>query len=79
MLILVGEHDHIVPPEHRQAIAHALRAAGVRHEVVEYRSALHGFLSDRRETYQPEGANDAWRRIQELLSEELNRPHGARL
>ncbi len=72
MLILVGEHDHIVPPEHRQAIARALRAAGVRHELVEYPGALHGFLSDRRETYQPEAANDAWRRIHELMSEELN-------
>ncbi len=72
MLILVGEQDHIIPPEHRQTIAQALRAAAVRHEIVEYSGALHGFLSDRRNTYQTEAANDAWRRIQELLSEELN-------
>lgn len=68
VLVLVGEHDHVVPPEHRLLIAGALRAAGVEHEVVEYPGAPHGFLCDRRDTYDPDAAEDAWRRVGELLT-----------
>lgn len=71
MLVLVGEHDHIVPPEHRQTIAAALHDASVRHEVVEYPGALHGFLSDRRATFNAQAADDAWRRIGDLLATAL--------
>jgi len=60
-----------VPPWHRRAIADALRAANVRHELVEYPGATHGFLCDRRDTYEPAAAQDAWRRIKELLAAEL--------
>ncbi len=72
ILILVGEHDQVVPAEHRREIAQALRAAGVRHEVVTYPGVAHGFLSDRRTTYDPTAARDAWRRIQDLLTAELS-------
>lgn len=68
VLVLVGEHDHVVPREHRRAIAGALRAAGVEHEVVEYPGASHGFLCDRRDTFDPAAAQDAWRRIEELFT-----------
>ncbi len=71
MLLLVGEHDHVVPPEHRLAMAGALRAAGVRHELVEYPGAQRGFLCDRRDSYDRGSASDAWHRIQELLAGEL--------
>ncbi len=71
MLLLVGEHDHIVLPEHRQAIAQALHDAGIRHETREYPDTAHGFLSDRRDAYQPQAADDAWRLIKALLAEEL--------
>lgn len=71
MLVLVGEDDHAIPPDHRRAIADALSASGVRHEVVEYPGASHGFLCDRRNTFDPTAAQDAWRRIEELLVSEL--------
>lgn len=71
VLFLVGENDHVVPPEHREAIAGALRVAGIRHELVEYPGVPHGFLCDRRDTYDPAAAEDAWRRIKNLLGEEL--------
>lgn len=71
VLVLCGENDHAVPPEHRRAIADALRASGVRHEVVEYAGATHGFLCDRRDTFDPQAARDAWRRVEELLATEL--------
>lgn len=71
VLFLVGENDHIVSPDDRRAIADALCAAGVRHELVEYPNAPHGFLCDRRATYDPPAAEDAWQRIETLLREDL--------
>jgi len=71
VLFLVGDNDHIVPSDDRRAIADALSSADVRHELVEYPNASHGFLCDRRPTYDPAAAADAWRRIETLLREEL--------
>ena len=71
LLILVGEDDQVVPEEHRREIAQALRAAGVRHEIIEYPGVAHGFLSNRRATYNTEAAHDAWQRVQDLLTAEL--------
>jgi acetyl esterase/lipase len=72
VLALVGESDHAIPPEHRRAIAEALRADAIRHDLVEYPGASHGFLCDRRDTFDPAAAEDAWRRIEELLTAELD-------
>jgi len=72
LLVLVGEDDQVVPPEHRREVAHALRAAGVRHEIIEYPGVAHGFLNDRRASYNPAAATDAWRRVQDLLTAELS-------
>ena len=74
MLVLVGADDHAVPAEHRRLIAGALRASGVRHEIVEYPGASHGFLCDRRDTFEPAAAQDSWRRIESLLADELGPP-----
>lgn len=71
MLILAGQEDHAVPAGDIQAIEDALSAAGVRHEVVRYPDTPHGFLCDRRDTFRPVAADDAWRRIEALLAEEL--------
>ena len=71
LLILLGDDDHVIPPEHRRDIAQALRAAGVRHEIITYPGVGHGFLSDRRATYDPTAAHDTWQRLQQLLTAEL--------
>lgn len=71
ILVLCGENDEVVSPADRRAIAKALRIAGIRHEVIEYPGVTHGFLCDRRETFDPAAAQDAWRRIRELLAAEL--------
>jgi carboxymethylenebutenolidase len=34
--VLLGEQDHIVPPADREEVGNALRASGVRHEIVVY-------------------------------------------
>lgn len=72
MLILVGEEDHIVPAEDREAIAAALTSAGVRHQLIEYADTPHGFLCDRRDSYRPDAACDAWQKLKAVLEDELN-------
>ncbi len=71
VLFLVGENDQLIPPEQRQAITDALANAGIRHDVIHYPATGHGFLSDRRDTFQPAAAEDAWQRIGQLLAAEL--------
>jgi carboxymethylenebutenolidase len=63
----VGAEDPIVPAEHRQQIAAALTAAGVEYRLIVYPGVGHGFLCDRRATFHPEAANDAWGRLLRLL------------
>jgi len=72
VLVLVGEHDHLIPSEHRRAIVEALRSAGIRHELVEHAGAAHGFLNPRRSTHHPAAAAEAWQRIDGLLASELH-------
>jgi carboxymethylenebutenolidase len=71
VLILVGEHDQVITPDHRRQIADALEAANVHHEVVEYAGVGHGFLNDRREKFDAAAAEDAWTRISALFAAEL--------
>lgn len=71
VLYMVGEDDHAVPPDARAGIASALRAAKVRHEMVVYPDTPHGFFCDVRDTYRPAEADDAWRRVRDLLADAL--------
>lgn len=67
VLLLVGEDDPLIPAEHRRQLVEALTRAGVTHDLVTYPDTGHGFLSDRRDSYQARSAQDAWRRIQRWL------------
>jgi carboxymethylenebutenolidase len=68
ILMLVGDEDPIVPREDRRQIREALTEAGVDHELIEYPGVGHGFLCDRRESFHPEAADDAWLRVTEFLA-----------
>jgi len=72
VLFLVGEQDQLIPADHRQKIAARLRAAGVRHEMVVYPATPHGFFCDERDTFQQAAADDAWRRVRDLLAAEIS-------
>lgn len=73
VLFLLGDGDHLFTAEARDQIAERLRVAGVRHELVVYPGAPHGFLCHERDTYRPDVADDAWRRVTALLGSELGR------
>ncbi|HEY3683955.1 MAG TPA: dienelactone hydrolase family protein [Streptosporangiaceae bacterium] len=71
VLALYGEDDHAIPEADRTAVAAALADAGIRHEFVTYPGVAHGFLCDRRDTYDKAAAEDAWRRVLGLFTAEL--------
>lgn len=70
--MFVGNEDSLIPPDHRRQIADALRAAHVEHELIEYPQAGHGFLSDRRPSYDPSAAHDAWTHLTRFLAQTPN-------
>jgi len=71
LLCLFGGKDGLIPKSQVDAIRTALAKHGVRHEVVVYPEADHGFFCDQRATYQKAAAEDAWKRVKQLFREEL--------
>jgi carboxymethylenebutenolidase len=71
VLCLFGEKDAFIPPAQVEAIRAALTEHGVRHDVVVYPKADHGFFCDQRAAYQKAAADDAWQRTRTLFAEEL--------
>jgi len=71
LLCLFGGKDAFIPKSQVDAIRAALAKHGVRHEVVVYPEADHGFFCDQRGTYQKAAAEDAWKRVKQLFREEL--------
>ena len=69
LLYLVGDSDHAVPAEAVDRIAETL--AGTGHELVVYPDTPHGFFCHQRDSYREGPAEDAWRRVTELLAAEL--------
>jgi carboxymethylenebutenolidase len=55
------------------AIRTALEKNKIRHEVVVYPGAEHGFFCDQRPTYNKAAADDAWTRVKKLFAEELGK------
>ena len=81
---LFGAKDGLIPKSQVDAIRAELAKHGVRHEVVVYPDADHGFFCDQRATYQKAAAEDAWKRVKQLFREELaglrvRRGHSPRL
>jgi carboxymethylenebutenolidase len=58
-LVLIGDADHAISGAERDAIEGALAQAGVTHEVVTYPGVQHGFMCDRRDSYDAAAAQDA--------------------
>jgi carboxymethylenebutenolidase len=67
VLFLVGDDDPLVPTEQRDTLTAAMTTAGVDHEFVVYPNVGHGFLCDRRPSYDRHAATDAWVHIADTL------------
>lgn len=67
MLLFWGGLDKNIPPEQRNAVVEALRAAGKVYANVEFSDADHGFNCDERKSYQPRAARQAWALLLEFL------------
>ena len=71
MLCLFGGKDAMIPSAQVEQIRAALREHGVKHEIVVYPDADHGFFCDQRDTYHEASAKDAWEQVKQLLADEL--------
>ena len=71
ILCLFGGQDAMIPGDQVDSIRSALGQAGVRHEVVVYDAADHGFHCDQRASYDEAAAKDAWQRVVRMFAEEL--------
>ncbi len=68
LLLIYGEDDKGVPPEHGRALQQKLQKLGKNAELVIYPKANHAFFNDTRpEVHNPEASADAWRRTLELF------------
>ena len=66
-----GGRDTFIASDQVDAIRAALGEAGIRHEVVCYEEAEHGFHCDQRESFDALASRDAWTRTLELFKQEL--------
>jgi len=71
IVLFFGGKDAMIPSSQREAIRAALEEHSVRHEIVVYDAADHGFFCDQRATYHAASAQDAWERVKRLFAEEL--------
>jgi len=71
VLALFGGSDGANPPEAREALANELQTAGVRFTIDVYPKPGHAFMNETGDGYDPEAAEDAWRRILEFFRENL--------
>jgi carboxymethylenebutenolidase len=72
LLLIYGEKDQGVPPEHGRELEQKLKALGKDVELVVYPGADHAFFNDTRPAvHHPDAAADAWRRTLELFRRAL--------
>lgn len=66
-----GTADSLIPNEQVDQIATELRSQQIAHRVFRYEGADHGFFCDRRGSYNPDAAKDAWQKMLDLFSQKL--------
>jgi len=66
-----GTADALIPNEQADLIAEELAKQQISHQIFRYPGAEHGFFCDRRGSYNPAAAQDAWSKILELLNSKL--------
>jgi carboxymethylenebutenolidase len=71
MLMLYGGKDAAIPQSQVEYVRSKLVAAKVKHEVVIYPDAEHGFSCDERPSFNKAASDDAWKRTFELFEAAL--------
>jgi carboxymethylenebutenolidase len=64
-----GTADSLIPNEQVDQIAAELKKQEIKHQIFRYQGAEHGFFCDRRASYNPDAANDAWQKMLDLFSQ----------
>ena len=64
-----GVEDASIPLTEVDKIEEALTQYQIPHQIFRYEGADHGFFCDRRGSYQPEAAQDAWQKVLDLFSQ----------
>jgi len=73
ILCLFGGKDAHIPMAQVDAVRAALEKNKIRHEVIVYPNADHGFFCDQRASYDKTSAEDAWNKVKKLFAEELGK------
>ena len=66
-----GTEDPLIPNEQADQVEAELKKQHIPHQVFRYDGASHGFMCDRRSSYHPEAAKDAWKKMLDLFSQKL--------
>ena len=66
-----GTEDPLIPNEQTEQIEAELKKQNIPHQIFRYKGATHGFMCDRRESYSPDAAKDAWEKVLDLFSQKL--------
>jgi carboxymethylenebutenolidase len=66
-----GTEDPLIPNEQTEQIEAELKKQNIDHQVFRYQGTTHGFMCDRRESYNPNAAKDAWKKVLDLFSQKL--------
>ncbi|MEM9162368.1 MAG: dienelactone hydrolase family protein [Cyanobacteria bacterium P01_F01_bin.4] len=66
-----GTEDASIPPKAVTRIEAVLKQSNIDHQIFRYEGAGHGFFCDRRGSYNPDAAADAWEKAKSLFAEKL--------
>jgi carboxymethylenebutenolidase len=66
-----GTADPLIPNEQTEQIETELKKHHISSQIFRYEGATHGFMCDRRESYSPEAAQNAWKKVLDLFSQKL--------
>jgi carboxymethylenebutenolidase len=69
--VFFGTEDPLIPNEETDIIEAELKKHHISHQVFRYSGATHGFICDRRDSYNPKAAKDAWEKVLNLFSQKL--------
>lgn len=71
VLLFFGENDPFIPLDEVERIRVRLADLQKSAEIIVYPGAPHGFFCDQRDSYRPDAAQDAWKRLLKFLGQHL--------